>query len=120
MRTVYRTAFAAAFMAVGYVLGTLQIFDPAELKAQGAAGGESSTSDKIKAAQKAVEEAQQAMVLDKSYQPVIEGLNSFAVTVGGVDALKDPASTRRPSPDCTPDRSSTSMPPISSPMRTTA
>lgn len=89
MRTVYRAGIAVGLVAVGYFLGTMRVFQPADAHAQGAALVELSTPDKVKAAQKAIETAQQALVSDGKYQPVVAGFNSFAVTCGGVDAVKD-------------------------------
>lgn len=83
-----RVAIVVVLVGVGYLLGSLNLFDQNEARAQPAAGNKTAI-DKVRDAQKAVDEAQQALISDKSYQPVISGLNSFATTVGGVDALKD-------------------------------
>lgn len=90
MRTVYRTGIVMGLVAVGYCLGTMRAFQPTDANAQGnALAGEASTPDKIKSAQKAIEVAQLALISDGKYQPVVTGFNAFAVSCGGVDALKD-------------------------------
>lgn len=89
MRAVYKTGAVVGLVAVGYCLGSLRMFQPADARAQGAAVAELNTNDKVKAAQTAIEVAQQALVSEGKYQPVVVGFNAFAVTAGGVDALKD-------------------------------
>jgi hypothetical protein len=88
MKILGRTMAVMGLISVGYFLGTLEMFSPKNVRAQPAVG-EKSTKDKVKDAQKAVDNAQRALLTDKTYQPVINGINAFATTVGGVDALKD-------------------------------
>jgi hypothetical protein len=87
MKILGRTMAIMGLLSVGYFLGTLGMFSPKDVHAQ--AAGEKSTKDKVKDAQKAVSNAQRALEADKTYQPVINGINAFATTVGGVDVLKD-------------------------------
>ena len=101
MRTSIRFAVAAGLVSVGYVLGSSQVVTPNLLSAQdGAAAGPSEEAlEKLKLAHEAILIAQEALVAEKFYTPAIEGPNSFAVTVGGVNAVDDLKSGRGVDPE---------------------
>lgn len=90
MRLLIQTGLCAALVGMGYCLGTMHVFGPAEAKAQaGPAVPTEETVDKITAAGDALGIAMRALDQEGLYKPAINGMNAFAVTVGGVDALKD-------------------------------
>ena len=88
MRISLRILMVVALVGTGYFLGTMRFMQPEPAQAQGTTG-QDSTNDKIKAAYKSLEAAQLALESDGKYRGVVNGVNSFAVTVGGVDAQRD-------------------------------
>ena len=52
-------------------------------------GGAPIQAVRIKAALDAINVAQQALMQEGLYTPAVEGLNTFAVTAGGVNAISD-------------------------------
>jgi len=104
-----RTLMVVGLVALGYMLGTVHALSGNPLLAQGEEkpGGPAAnqemfskdTADKIKAAREASEAAMAALQKEKGYVPAIEGLNSFAATVGGIDAIQDLKSGRGVDPE---------------------
>ncbi len=88
MRITLRMLMVVMLVGCGYFLGTMKWLEPQPARAQGA-NQQETTNDKIKAAYKALENARLALESDGKYKGVIEGVNAFAVTVGGVDAKRD-------------------------------
>ncbi len=89
---------ALCFTTIGYVLGTShistsQIAQAADDKADGAKEEEGALPDevqeKIKLAIEALELAKSTLEGEGLYTPATTGINSFAITCGGVDALAD-------------------------------
>jgi len=90
MRILGQSLVAAGLIAVGYVAGVSGAFWPAMLGAQEAATDlPEESADKVKAATAAVNAAMVQLQNDKRYTPAIKGVNTFAVTVGGLNALAD-------------------------------
>jgi hypothetical protein len=101
MRTTLRFAAAAGLVSVGYVLGSSQVTTPNLLKAQDEvnAAPTEETVDKVKLALESIQVAQDALIAENFYMPAIDGPNSFAVSVGGLDALNDLKSGRGVDPE---------------------
>lgn len=103
-------------LLVGYGLGTTGLFAPGFLRAQGKDDDEASneklaarasidelpkeTLEKVKAAFEALRVARDALEGQNRYTSIIQDdFNAFAVTVGGVDAMKDLQSGRGVDPE---------------------
>jgi hypothetical protein len=86
MRTTLRFLTAVTLVGFGYALGTMQSFHPQTVKAQAVAD---TPEGKIKEAYRSLDAAQQMLVNNGQYRPAINGVNTFAVTAGGVDAVRD-------------------------------
>lgn len=102
MRIALRMGLALTLIAVGYVLGSVRIAAPEHLAAQdkpAEAGPSDETKNQIKGAYDALFTAQVSLENEKLYVPVVEGLNSFAVLAGGVDALADLKANRGVDPE---------------------
>lgn len=90
MRKLNRGLYALALLAVGYVLGASGVFAPSLSIAQEESDGASKeTLDKVRTAGAALIEAMAALEQEKSYVPAIVGINSFATSAGGVNAIQD-------------------------------
>lgn len=78
-----------ALLAAGYVAGSYQLLTPEPVEA----ADESEVSEEAKQAVQAaflkLKEAVDALKQDGKYKPATNGLNSFAVLCGGVDAIDD-------------------------------
>ena len=90
MRWFSRFAFCLGLVFAGYVLGALQFSTPLPLRADPTTDPiDGPVRDKLRDADRVLSEAMQALQDDKRYVPVIQGLNAFATSVGGVDAMAD-------------------------------
>lgn len=91
MQTFLRVFLGLGLVSVGYLLGSTGILAPAVVQAQvaQAAPMTKEVQDSVKNATFAVESALQALVSENFYTPAITGVNAFAVTSGGANALKD-------------------------------
>ena len=90
MSWIPRTIFCICLLATGYLLGALQLGAPSPLRAEPAAEPiQGAARDKLRSAEQALAEAMQMLQDEKRYVPAILGLNAFATTVGGVDAIAD-------------------------------
>ena len=87
MRTTLRCLGVCSLVAFGYVLGTMQFFAPEPVQAQ--APKAETARDKIRAGYKLLEEAQQMLGQQSKHKSATEGVNSFAVMSGGIDAVRD-------------------------------
>lgn len=77
-------------ITVGYVLGASQSFQSTILHAQQKSGTPTEeTEDKIKRGVKQLIEAQSALEEENFMRPATKGLNAFAVSCGGINALDD-------------------------------
>ncbi len=96
MRRVVRLTAGLSLLGAGYVLGSLQVGGPSFLRAEPQSPSQSqsegipdSVKNKLREANRALADAIQALVEEKRYVPAIQGVNSFAVSVGGLDAIAD-------------------------------
>jgi hypothetical protein len=100
MRSAVRLSSGLGLLCAGYVLGSLQAGGPFLLRAepqsqpQGQSQSQSegipeAVKTKLRDANRALADAIQALVEEKRYVPAIQGVNSFAASVGGVDAVAD-------------------------------
>jgi hypothetical protein len=90
MSWIPRTVFCFCFLFIGYALGALQFGAPSPLRADPTADAiQGTVRDKLRDADRAMAEAMQMLQDDKRYVPAILGLNAFATSVGGVDAMAD-------------------------------
>ncbi|MFQ5732947.1 MAG: hypothetical protein ACE5KM_13485 [Planctomycetaceae bacterium] len=87
MRTTLRIVTVLTLVGFGYALGTMRLLEPSRAAAQQPAAETADT--KIKAAYKALSDAQQALAQRGAFRGATQGVNAFAVTVGGVDAIRD-------------------------------
>jgi hypothetical protein len=98
MRRAVRLSSGLCLLGAGYVLGSLQIGGPSFLRAepQSSAPAQSLSEGipepvkvKLRDANRALADAIQALGEEKRYTPAIQGVNSFAASVGGVDSIAD-------------------------------
>lgn len=90
MRMLNRGVFAVGLLSIGYILGASGAFSPSLSIAQEAADGASKeTLEKVRTANDAVAGAMAALEQEKAYVPAIVGINAFATTAGGVNAIQD-------------------------------
>ncbi len=105
MRIALSGLLACGLVAFGYFLGTNDLLRPDSLNAQDAAAEQpvgainKETQTKIQTAIDALNSAQNVLELDQLYRPAIQGLNSFAITIGGLDAISDLESDRGVDPE---------------------
>jgi hypothetical protein len=98
MRKLFTCLAAVALVGFGYVLGAGGLLSPKALFAQAekaepsaaeTTGASADALAKIKAADDALKAAAEALEQEGLYVPATKGLNLFAITSGGIDALKD-------------------------------
>ena len=90
MRTMARGFIAVGLLAFGYVLGVHGVFAPSASLAEDKKDGPSKEAmDKVKGANDALGSTMAMLQQEGAYVPAILGVNSFAVTVGGVNAVED-------------------------------
>ena len=87
MRTTVRILTVLVLVGAGYLLGSLQLFPPQKVQAQ--AADMETPEEKIKLAYRALKEAQDMLVARGRNRAAINGVNTFAVISGGVDAVRD-------------------------------
>ncbi|MEZ6067715.1 MAG: hypothetical protein R3B90_18840 [Planctomycetaceae bacterium] len=84
--------FGGLMLTIGYILGTTGLFEPNPALAQ---SGEDSASvspeaeDKIRAVNRALQEAMEQLRLDGKYTSITDVPNAFMILTGGGDALQD-------------------------------
>jgi hypothetical protein len=89
MRLIPRTVVCFCLLFVGYVLGA-HLGAPTPLSADPSTDTVSGAiRDKLRDADRIMGEAMQALQDERRYIPAIQGLNTFATSVGGVDAVAD-------------------------------
>lgn len=77
-------------ITMGYVLGASQSFQSEKLHAQQNSGTPSEEAeDKIRRGVRQLVEAQSALEQENFMRPATKGLNTFAVSCGGVNAMED-------------------------------
>ncbi|WP_298863569.1 hypothetical protein [uncultured Gimesia sp.] len=90
MSRLNQVVIGLLLITVGYVLGTSQSFQSTRLLAQQKSGTPTEeTEDKIKGAVKQMLESQLALEEENFMTTATKGLNSFAVSCGGVNAMED-------------------------------
>jgi hypothetical protein len=96
MRIVFRFSSALLLLSVGYACGANGLLYPASLEAQAEPAGDllgqepsESNQEKIREAYAALKSAGTSLATDDMYKLATQGVNGFAVTVGGVDAMAD-------------------------------
>lgn len=91
MRGVARTTVCLGFLSFGYLIGSLQVGPPAFLLAEPKSDSSlpAAVRDRLREVNRNLSETMQALQEEKRYMPAIQGVNSFATSVGGVDALGD-------------------------------
>jgi len=89
MRTCVRALTVVVLVGLGYALGSLHLLDSQPARAQVAQPQADSLNERIKKSYRDLKAIQDDLVRDGRYQPAVNGVNSFAVTVGGVNAMKD-------------------------------
>ena len=90
MSRLSQIAMGLLLLAAGYVLGASQSFQSTTLHAQQNSGTPTEeTEDKIKRGDKQLVEAQSALEQENFMRTATKGLNSFATSCGGVNALDD-------------------------------
>src|ERR1700722_20828277 len=88
MRGFGRSLFCFGLFLFGYVLGSSQFCPPATLSAQSEALP-NAIRDRLRETDRVLSETMQVLTDEKRYVPAIQGLNAFATSVGGVDAVAD-------------------------------
>lgn len=100
MRTICRTGAVLGLIAFGYVLGSLGVVGPSPASAQQSADPLTDQhKEKIKAAYDALSSAMVVLEQDQLYKPAIKGMNAFAVSTGGLDAVRDLETTQAVDPE---------------------
>ena len=90
MSRLNQVVIGLLLIAVGYVLGSSQSFQSTALLAQQKSGTPTEeTEDKIKRGVKQLIEAQSALEEESFMTSATKGVNAFAVSCGGVNAMAD-------------------------------
>jgi hypothetical protein len=90
MRAIAQSLFCLGLLLAGYVIGSLQLGWPNLLRAdQQAEPLPNAIRDRLRETDKNLSETMQVLQDEKRYLPAIQGLNAFATSVGGVDAIAD-------------------------------
>ena len=77
-------------LGLGYLAGLAGALEPVDLAAQGATDElKPETQKKLKTTYETAQEAAQALKDEKRYETATEGVNLFAVSVGGLNVLDD-------------------------------
>ena len=102
MQMLARIGGAAALIALGFVLGASGILHPA--RAQDPLQGSTDrlpkeVTAKVKEAHSGLLAAMQELQRQDLYKPAMEGVNSFAISVGGLDVMGDLETTRAVDPE---------------------
>ncbi|MDA0834782.1 MAG: hypothetical protein O2955_10850 [Planctomycetota bacterium] len=99
MRWAFIGLGACSLMAVGYFMGTHGIGHPRPLQAQDQFGPTEETVTKVQESLESLKTAMNQLSSEQLYQPATSGINAFAITVGGVDAIGDLESGRGVDPE---------------------
>ncbi len=104
-RNIVRLVCGAGLLGLGYLLGVSGSLSTPMANAQGgndpktALGLQRDTIDRVKQSLDNLGAAQQALKDEGRYVPAIVGVNAFATTVGGVNAMDDLESNRAVDPE---------------------
>lgn len=100
MRWLIHSSLACGLLAVGYLLGASGLGLVQPLRAQEETAGPSDeTRKKLQESLDSLKSTANALQQEGLYVPATRGLNAFAVTVGGVNALEDLDSGRGVDPE---------------------
>jgi hypothetical protein len=90
MRWARQFVYCISLFAAGYAAAWLPVSGTASLRAQSRSDASTSpVQQRVRDADRAMADAMQGLQDEKLYVPAISGLNAFAVSVGGVDAVAD-------------------------------
>jgi hypothetical protein len=94
MRRITRSLSGLGLILFGYVLGSSQSGHPSILRAEPQAESQSESlptaiSARLRETDRALSDTMQVLADEKRYVPAIQGLNAFATSAGGVDAIAD-------------------------------
>ncbi len=93
-------AFGCAMLALGYFLGLSGNVSVSRVTAQEADGGpQQEAANKIRAAQRALTEAMDALRAEGRYESITNGTNTFLIMSGGGNAREDLESGRGVDPE---------------------
>lgn len=98
MRSLMRFGLAGSLVALGYVLGSSQIFQAASAQNSDAAISEES-SKRVIEANEALKKAASQLTLDSRYNSATKTVNPYAVLAGGIDVKEDLESGQGVDPD---------------------
>ena len=90
MSRATQTLICGGLLSIGYILGSLSGGTPSVILAAPKSEEMPTTvRDRLRDANRQMGEVMQLLQEDKRYVPAIQGLNAFATSVGGVDAMAD-------------------------------
>jgi hypothetical protein len=99
MQTFVRAGAVLTLVALGYVLGASGVLAPATAQIQPAAQYADTVKEKVKTVYEQVASSMATLEQEGLYTPAIKGVNAFAVSVGGVNALNDLETTQSVDPE---------------------
>jgi hypothetical protein len=90
MRAIRGWSVWLSFLVVGYLLGSLQFGLLSTLRAQPQIDTfPDAVKGRVREVNRAISDVMQVLVEQKRYVPAVQGINAFATSVGGVDAVAD-------------------------------
>lgn len=89
MQTLTRVSIVISLLSVGYFCGSARVLDPTAAHAQIEGEPSQSTQDRIREAYNTMSLAMADLQAEQRYTSPLKTVNTFAVTVGGIDALSD-------------------------------
>lgn len=100
MRIFTKAVTAFGLVALGYAVGVTGLGVPQTLRAQDQVAGPSEeATQQIRAAYQSLEAATLPLRQENRYAPATRGVNAFAVTVGGINAMEDLETNRGVDPE---------------------
>ena len=100
VRMLTKAGMMLGLVALGYALGVTGVAVPQALRAQDQPAGPSDeATQQIRTAYDSLEAAMVTLRQEGRYTPATRGVNSFAVIVGGVNALEDLETNRGVAPE---------------------
>jgi hypothetical protein len=95
-----RVFFSVCLLSIGFLLGSHLVRFPSSALAQGdREQTPTAIRERLRETSRVLAETMQLLQEERRYVPAIQGLNSFATSVGGVDALADLESGRGVDPE---------------------
>ncbi|MEX0728761.1 MAG: hypothetical protein WEB58_03475 [Planctomycetaceae bacterium] len=99
MRWAFIGMSACGLLAVGYFMGANGVGQPQPVHAQDQVGPTEETVTKVQESLESLKIAMNQLSGEQLYQPATTGINAFAITVGGVNAIEDLESGRGVDPE---------------------